>query len=208
MKKLMITMLVVILVMSMVGCQNSTEPIVEPTGNEDATNQEEVTIQFMHMQIEQERLDEIQNVIDKFEAANPGIFVEQVPVNEDDYDTKIVTLGGSGQLPAVIEYSQNQARMRVTNQFTDTSAINEVIEAKGIDAFYSGALEAMKNEDGVSYAAVPVSNWVQGLWVNEAMLKEKGFSIPTNWDDVLEIAQAFYNPDEKQYGIAIPTGET
>ena len=47
-----------------------------------------------------------------------------------------------------------------------------------------------------------------GIWCNTAMLKEKGFDVPQNWDDVLEIAKAFYDPDNKQYGIALPTPES
>lgn len=39
-------------------------------------------------------------------------------------------------------------------------------------------------------------------------LKEKGFDVPQNWDDVLEIAKAFYDPNSKQYGIALPTSES
>ena len=72
-----------------------------------------VKIQFMHQQVEQERLDVVQSIIDAFEAENEGIEVESIPVNEDDYDSKITTLGGSGELPAIIEYSQDQAKTSV-----------------------------------------------------------------------------------------------
>ena len=34
----------------------------------------------------------------KFQEANPDIVVESVPVNEDDYDSKIATQGGNGEL--------------------------------------------------------------------------------------------------------------
>ena len=40
------------------------------------------------------------------------------------------------------------------------------------------------------------------------MLKEKGFDLPQNWDDVIKIAKAFYNPSKKQYGIALPTSNS
>ncbi len=177
------------------------------TTEEDGGGDAEVSIQFMHQQVEQERQDMIQEIIDKFEEENPGITVEQIPVNEDDFDSKIVALGGSGTLPAVIEYNQEQAKKSVTNQFADLTATDEVIAEKGEDAFFEGALDLMKTEDGEHYTAVPISSWVQGIWVNERMLQEKGFENPKNWDDVLEIAEAFYDPDNKQYGIALPTGD-
>lgn len=71
----------------------------------------------MHMQVEQERQDVLSEVIKKFEKENPNIKVEQMPVGEDDYDSKITTLGGNGELPAVIEFSQDQAKTSVKNQF-------------------------------------------------------------------------------------------
>lgn len=167
-----------------------------------------VKIQFMHQQVEQERQDVVQELIDGFEAENEGITVESIPVNEDDYDSKIVALGGSGELPAIIEYSQDQAKTSVANQFTSLDAVQAVVDEVGEDAFYEGALEVTKTEDGSGYVGVPLCSWVRGIWVNTAMLQEKGFDVPENWDDVLEIAKAFNDPANKKYGIAMPTSES
>lgn len=167
-----------------------------------------VKIQFMHQQVEQERQDVVQALIDGFEAENEGIEVESIPVNEDDYDSKIVALGGSGELPAVIEYSQDQAKTSVANQFTSVDAVQKVVDGVGEDAFYEGALEVTKTEDGAGYVGVPLCSWVQGIWVNTTMIQEKGFELPENWDDVLEIAKAFNDPANKKYGIAMPTSES
>lgn len=144
----------------------------------DSADGGKVKIQFMHQQVEQERQDAVQALIDKFEEENPDIEVESIPVNEDDYDSKIAAQGGSGELADVIEYSQDQAKTSVANQFTDTDAVKEVIETKGEDAFYEGALSVTKTEDGESYVGVPLSSWVQGIWVNTAMLDEKGLEVP------------------------------
>ena len=167
-----------------------------------------VKIQFMHQQVEQERQEVVQAIIDAFQADHPDIEVEQIPVNEDDYDSKIATLGGSGTLPAVVEYSQDQAKTSVANMFTSIEAVGEVIDTVGTDAFYEGALAVTKTEDGSGFVGVPVCTWVQGIWVNTAMLEEKGLEIPQNWDDVLAIAEAFYDPDNKMYGISLPTSES
>lgn len=173
-------------------------------GSEDG----KVHIQFMHQQVEQERQDAVQEIIDAFQEENPDIVVESIPVNEDDYDSKITAQGGNGQLPAIVEYSQDQAKTSVANQFTSVEAVNEVVESKGEDAFYEGALRVTKTEDGEGYVGVPISSWVQGIWVNEAMLKEKGMEVPTTWEDVLEVAKAFYDPDNRMYGIALPTSDS
>lgn len=167
-----------------------------------------VHIQFMHQQVEQERQDVVQSIIDDFQKENPDIVVESIPVNEDDYDAKITTQGGNGELAAVVEYSQDQAKTSVANQFTNVDAVKEVIEGKGTDEFYEGALTVTRTEDGESFVGVPISSWVQGIWVNTAMLKEKKMEVPTNWDEVLEVAKAFYDPDNRMYGIALPTSDS
>ena len=195
-KKFMCSLLVAAMTVSMAsGCGQKKEEKVSEDGK--------VHIQFMHMQVEQERQDVVQSIIDDFQKENPDIVVEPIPVNEDDYDAKIATQGGNGELAAVVEYSQDQAKTSVANQFTSVDAVKEVIEGKGLDEFYEGALNVTKTEDGESYVGVPISSWVQGIWVNTEMLKEKQMEVPTNWDEVLEVAKAFYDPDNRMYGIAL-----
>lgn len=175
---------------------------------EAASADGKVTIQFMHQQVEQERQEVVNQIIADFEEANPDITVESIPVNEDDYDSKITTLGGNGELPAVIEFSQDQAKTSVVNEFVNTDACNEIVSGKGEDAFFDGALSVVKTEDGADYVGVPISGWVQGIWCNTALLQEKGFDVPQTWEDVVEIAKAFYDPDNKKFGIALPTSDS
>ena len=187
------------------GCGSSGSGKEEAKGDSKSGK---VKIQFMHQQVEQERQDVVQAIIDDFEKENENIEVESIPVNEDDYDSKIVALGGSGELPAIIEYSQDQAKTSVSNQFTNLDAVKEVIDQKGEDSFYEGALDVTKTEDGSGYVGVPICSWVQGIWVNTAMLQEKGLELPENWDDILEVAAAFNDQANKKYGIALPTSES
>ncbi len=207
-RKVLGMVLAILMVAGLAGCGTGSAGSTASSSAADAASQstEKVKIQFMHQQVEQERQDVVKKIISEFEKDNPNIEVESVPVNEDDYDSKITALGGSGKLPAVMELSQDQAKTNVKNQFTNTKAVDDVISQKGEDKFFEGALKVVKTEDGNDYVGVPISGWVQGIWVNEAMLKEKGFSTPKTWDEVAKIAKAFYDPKNKQYGIAIPTG--
>ena len=127
-----------------------------------------VKIQFMHQQVEQERQEVVQAIIDAFQADHPDIEVEQIPVNEDDYDSKIVTLGGAGTLPAIVEYSQDQAKTSVANQFTSVSAVQEVIDAVGTENLYDGALAVTKTEDGEGFVGVVIA-LVQAIQIISAM---------------------------------------
>ncbi|GGI17237.1 ABC transporter substrate-binding protein [Gottfriedia solisilvae] len=166
-----------------------------------------VTIEFMHSSVEQERLAVITDLITKFEKANPDIKVKQVPVEEDAYNTKVVTLASSGKLPAVIEVGQDYAKVMDKDELIDKESVKKIISKVGEDKYYEGALKLLKTEDGKDFTGVPVSGWVQGIWYNKQMLADKGFEEPKNWDDILKVAKAFTDKGSKKYGIAIPTVE-
>lgn len=194
MKKFLSMFLVLMLAVGLTACGGKNE-------------NGKVTIEFMHSSVEQERLAVITDLISKFEKANPNIKVKQVPVEEDAYNTKVVTLASSGKLPAVIEVGQDYAKVMDKDELIDKDAVKSVISKVGEDKYYEGALKLLKTEDGKNYTGVPISGWVQGIWYNKQMLADKGFAEPKNWDDVLKIAKAFTNSGSKKYGIALPTVE-
>jgi len=166
-----------------------------------------VTIEFMHSSVEQERLAVITDLITKFEKANPDIKVKQVPVEEDAYNTKVVTLASSGKLPAVIEVGQDYAKVMDKDELIDKESVKKIISKVGEDQYYEGALKLLKTEDGKDFTGVPISGWVQGIWYNKKMLADNGFEEPKNWDDILKVAKAFTDKGNKKFGIAIPTVE-
>ncbi|MGZ4159556.1 MAG: ABC transporter substrate-binding protein, partial [Neobacillus sp.] len=165
------------------------------------------TIEFMHSSVEQERLAVINKLVAKFEKENPDITVKQVPVQEDSYNTKIVTLANSGKLPAVLEVGQDYAKVMDKDKLIDQDAVKTIINQVGEKNYYDGALKLMRTENGNSYTGVPISGWVQGIWYNKEMLAAKGLQEPKNWDDVIAIAKAFTDKGNKKYGIALPTVE-
>ncbi|MGX6443883.1 ABC transporter substrate-binding protein [Neobacillus sp. K501] len=173
----------------------------------DEANSGKTTIEFMHSSVEQERLAVINELVAKFEEENPDIKIKQVPVEEDSYNTKMVTLASAWKLPAVLEVGQDFAKVLDKEQLIDREAVKTVLDKTGEENFYEGALKLVKTENGKGYTGVPISGWVQGIWYNKEMLSSKGFEEPKNWDDVLAIAEAFTDPSNKKYGIAVPTVE-
>lgn len=173
----------------------------------DEANSGKTTIEFMHSSVEEERLAVIDELVAKFEEENPDIKIKQVPVQEDSYNTKMVTLASAWKLPAVLEVGQDFAKVLDKEQLIDRESVKTVLDNTGEENFYEGALKLVKTENGKGYTGVPISGWVQGIWYNKEMLASKGFEEPKNWDDVLTIAKAFTEPSNKQFGIAIPTVE-
>lgn len=195
MKKVLIVLLVSLMVL--VGCSKG-----------GADDKGDVTIQFMHSSVEQERLDVLTKLVEKFELENPGIKVEQIPIEEDAYNTKVVTLAQSGKLPHVVEANQDFAKVMMKDELVNLDVVDATMNEIGATKFYDGALSLVKTEDGSKYGLIPISGWVQGVWYDKAKFAEKGISEPNNWQELLSAAKSFHNPESKENGIAIPTAES
>ncbi|MBK5143612.1 carbohydrate ABC transporter substrate-binding protein [Budviciaceae bacterium BWR-B9] len=174
----------------------------------ESEKQENVTIEFMHSSVEQERQAVISKLIARFEQANPTIKVKQVPVEEDAYNTKVITLARTGKLPEVIEVSHDYAKVMDKELLIDRKAISEVIDQVKPENFYDGVLRIVRTEDGSGYTGIPVSGWIQGIWYHKKALEQAGFSEPQDWQQLMEVAAKFTQPAKKKYGIALPTAES
>lgn len=170
--------------------------------------EQQVTIEFMHSAVEQERQTVISQLIDRFQKENPSITVKQVPVEEDAYNTKIITLARSGSLPDVVEVSHDYAKVMDKEQLIDHDAVKTLINTLGEDAFYDGVLRVVRTEDGTGYTGVPVSAWLQGIWYRKSVLANAGIEEPKNWEPLLDAARRLTHARDKKYGIALPTAES
>lgn len=153
-----------------------------------------VTIEFMHSSVEQERQAVITKLIEKFEKENHGITVKQVPVEEDAYNTKVITLARTGALPEVIEVSHDYAKVMDKEQLLDRKAIGEAIKAVGENTFYDGILRVVRTEDGSAWTGVPISAWLSGVWYHKDVLAAAGIDEPHNWKQLLNASQRLNDP--------------
>ncbi|EMW2199258.1 ABC transporter substrate-binding protein [Enterobacter hormaechei] len=169
---------------------------------------QQVTIEFMHSSVEQERQAVIRGLIDRFQKENPTITVKQVPVEEDAFNTKMITLARSGALPEVIEVSHDYARVMDKESLIDHKAVKALIEKQGEASFYDGVLRIVRTEDGNAYTGVPISAWLQGIWYRKSVQAKAGISEPKNWAQLLDAARKLTKIGDKKYGIALPTAES
>ena len=167
-----------------------------------------VTIEFMHSSVEQERQAVISQLIERFEKENPLIRIKQVPVEEDAYNTKVITLARTGALPEVIEVSHDYAKVMDKEQLLDRDAIAETVKAVKENTFYDGILRVVRTEDGKAWTGVPVSAWLSGVWYHKDALAAAGIQEPHTWAELLKASQTLTDPAKKHYGIALPTAES
>ncbi len=105
---------------------------------------QQVTIEFMHSSVEHERQAVIRGLIDRFQKENPTITVKQVPVEEDAFNTKMITLARSGALPEVIEVSHDYARVMDKESLIDHKAVKALIESPRVQQTRQSHLRWLK----------------------------------------------------------------
>ncbi|MBM7553380.1 ABC transporter substrate-binding protein [Thalassobacillus pellis] len=175
--------------------------------NSESSGDGKVAIEYWHMQVEEERVNVIEELIADFEEKNPDIDVKQVPIAEGDFPTKISASLGAGQMPALLEVGVDQALMLGQENVLSTELHTKIIKDIGKDDFYDGALNFTRAPGENGYYGVPMYGWVQGIWYRKDLFKEKGLEPPTNWENILKAAKAFHDPDNDKYGIVVGTNE-
>ena len=178
------------------------KPVPSPTPEPPV----EGTIEFWTSETQEERMAVQEELAEKFMAANPGIEVQVIAVDENDIPEKVAAAKAAGAMPDVMHISIDYVIGYATEGLLDEKANTEVIEELGEDGFFAGPLEFAKSPTGAAkYAAVPIDSWVQGIWYRKDLFEEAGLNPPRTWDDIMAAAKYFNKPAEGFYGIVLGT---
>lgn len=145
----------------------------------------------------------IQNdIAARFEATNPGIEVEIVPVDRAVMMEKAMTALTINKLPDLIFHPLDYTFRLVKEKVIDVEAAHDLIGKLGKNTFAEGALTLATYEE--KFAAIPVDAWSYILLYRKDLLEAAGLVPPETWLDVKKVAQALHAPP-LIWGIGIPT---
>lgn len=198
-KRIIALIMTVAMIAGLVGCSGGN--------SEKGEDSETVEITVMHDEAEEDRIAAKEELIEKFEAENPGIHVVQEPVSESAFETKVKTLISAGELPALVAGSNTLMQMMDEEGVIDAAANKEVFDEIGADAFYDSIPDFLNSQSGEGYISVPVTGWISGIWYRTDVFEEKGLEPPTTWENILAAAKALHDPANKKYGIMISSEE-
>lgn len=218
MKKLLSMILVVIMALSMLaGCAPKKDETAETTsvdkteGDADETEVKEQTLKVAAFEGGYGS-DMWREVVAAFEASHPGVTVELTV--DKKIDDIISPSMKAGDYPDVVHFSTGQPS-GLTETLTKEKAIlplTDVLEmtipgesVKVKDKIVGGFTETLATNpygDGVTYYA-PMFYSPCGLFYNAGLLEEKGWSVPTTWDEMWELGEK-----AKAEGIALFTYPT
>ncbi|KPG76942.1 extracellular solute-binding protein [Frigoribacterium sp. RIT-PI-h] len=128
-----------------------------------------------------------------FEAANPGMKVEFVPIaaQNDDYFTKLALMNRSAATAPDVMY-EDTFKVKSDAAAGYLLPLDEYTDAwDDWEKFYDNAKEAGVGEDGKTYG-IPMGTDTRALWYNKDLFAQAGLPVPwepKTWQDVLDAAE-------------------
>ncbi|MDR2479992.1 MAG: extracellular solute-binding protein [Treponema sp.] len=129
-----------------------------------------------------------ENAVKDFRAAYPNINLVVDATENEAYKTKIRSTIAAGEAPDVFFY-WGGARMK---DFVDGNALlplNDYLDADTMKRILPGTLDNM-TFNGKVYG-LPNSMLTGTFFVNEELFVQHGQKVPTNWDELVKVCQAF-----------------
>lgn len=173
----------------LVGCNakekiGSNDSENETSSKAEITEQVEIDFWTTTGSAEARKLDE--NLIVRFEAANPDIKVNYDSMEGEAYKTKIKTAVAANSLPDVFSYwVGEQFRTLVSSgNIADLTTMFEN-DQPFKDTFVAGALEQV-SYDNKKYG-VPTAASCMVIWYNKRIFEENNVTAPTTYDEFNEV---------------------
>ncbi|RAS70446.1 carbohydrate ABC transporter substrate-binding protein (CUT1 family) [Lentzea atacamensis] len=147
-----------------------------------------------------------QELIKRFEAANPDIKVEYVGIPSSSVQQKYDTAIAGGSTPDVGGVTTSYLAHLVGQDALEPA--DDRVEGGPLKGkLLSGLLETVRQTapDGKLYA-VPASGNLDVIWYRSDRFAEARISEPSTWDDLVKAATQLTKPAENQYGFTIRGG--
>lgn len=138
-----------------------------------------------------------QQLIDKFNAENPGIHVTVEGCAANDLNAKLTAMAAANDLPAFV--MGNETTMSALVDMEMVVPMEELMDQEYIDGFVAANLDSYVI-DGKHYG-IPYFGGAQGIIYRKDIFEEKGLSEPTTWDEFVEVCQALTG--DGSYGITL-----
>ncbi|WP_457585205.1 ABC transporter substrate-binding protein [Ensifer canadensis] len=136
---------------------------------------------------QQDKVDFINFALDEFAKAHPDIKLDVVAAEQSAYKTKLNTAMASGNPPDVF-YTLPGGFLNAFVNGGQMYALDADLAKDGWGASFLESALAQTSKDGHAYA-VPVDVDSVVFWYDKALFAEKGWSVPSSYDELLTLAE-------------------
>lgn len=200
MKKMLALLLAFVMIFTMVACgakDQASAPAADNKGAAAENNAEEkapVTIKFLHWQTEIS--EQIQAVIDDFQAEYPWITVEQEIVPTSDWSSVTAARIAGNDAIDVIGVQPKCDGVSGSPAFYENNFLMDLGSLACVANFDESVLNDEVRCDGV-LTSLPISSQTMCVYYNVDMFNEYGIKVPTTWSEFMTACETL-----KQNGVA------
>jgi len=193
--------LVLILASTLSGCGIRTSPLVPPSPTYNPTTADAglVVIPFFTTESDPSQLAILQTLIAEYQNLHPNVEIDIVLASPASRGRRLLTALASGADLGIFEIEPV-----LMTDWADAGyllPLDDVVAEIGVNDYVEGSLFRRNGH----VFAVPYAISVYGLWVRTDLLTQAGLPIPSNYDEVLQVAKTLTKGD--MYGIALPAGQ-
>ena len=145
------------------------------------------TLKFISWQVDEAGMGEWwREVIDRFEAGNPGVSVEFTKVDRGAYADTMTTLFAGGQPPQIVHLASFEYQNFAENGWMEN--LDPWLEKDGVDLTgWAGQSTCVWNDET---ACIMLLYFGFMMAYNPEILAEAGLDVPTNYEEFLAAARA------------------
>lgn len=205
MNKKVISLLITTLLLILSACNSTETSEQEKNTGKNSQGEDVVTLTWWNSVDDDAEAKALDDLVAKYEEANPNINIERSYVPFADIKNKLLTSSVASELPDIVwvDNPDHQA-FSAANIFAD---VTKEVEAWGqADQYFDGPWSSTTYK-GKNYG-VPVSSNNLALFYNADMLKEAGVKPPTTWDELKEAAKTLTKPGVFGISVAAKQDET
>ncbi len=188
-KKILCAMICAAMTVSMLAGCSSGSGNKGSGGSDDSSSGKDVTIDFWTIDLKASFEDYFNDLIEKYEADNPGVTINWTDVPYDDIQSKLVTAIAGGTAPDVVNMNtQMTLTLAGEGALVDLNA-EATDEQKSI--YIKDLWDSAKIGDSVY--AFPWYASPDIMFYNQDLFDKAGMEVPKTFNEALEMSEEFYN---------------
>ena len=132
----------------------------------------------------------IDGIVDAFIAENPGLTHAASPVDHEQFKTSILVQLAGNNPPDTFSYWAGALVQAIVDK-ERLQPIDDIWETNDLGSqFPQAVIDNALTYNGSVYAVPLTLHWV-GMFYNTALFEQVGAMVPTNWDELVAVAESF-----------------
>lgn len=170
-----------------------------------ATASKPLELVFWTSEMDKEKVLTIEYLTNGFHAYHPDIKVTIKSMNENELRKRFLLAVRDGKRPDIVNTGSETVVGLGVDKLLNMKVTTETMRSIGVDRFYTGARNMLRDAATGQFYGLPFHGWVQGIWYRKDWFAKAGLKPPNTPARILAAAKKLHSPAQGRYGILIGT---